>query len=782
MADPGPRLTPQPFLEAIAWAKARGVVLPDVYYGELQGLARAMAFSIAGITKLDQLQGVLDSLVQAMEAGSTLGEWQDRVRAGDIALDLPQHRLENIFRTNLQGHYNRGRCEQQRTTLDTRPWFLYDAVNDSRTRPAHAAMDGFVARHDDPIWRTWTPPAGYQSLLPDQAFLGAVETGLKAWYSGPAVEVIMDSGARFRVTAKHPVLTRSGWVDACALRKGDSLLCYRAPTDVRETAIATDGKKQDVPLTAEQAFDAMAAGGVVPMPRAAFNLNGDVQFFQSDVHVVTANSELRNSLHAGILEMLQELGLKETSATHVVLPSSGSIHPGPLASVRVRPEFLSFARRLYGDALDSVASDGSFPGFLCVEFDPVRFQECGDPFSINAVVEGEDLQRDTRLIVRNTATWNRNAKFSSRLPLANGPEKGGLLISGSLDAGFRDVFIGGFMVNPDAAGHIRDTHPGLVEVDNVVDTVLFDYRGHVFDFQCSNGLIIAYGGVQIYPILSNCRCRRIALTVAQAEQFRAADARRLAKDPDLAQARASAQPDPGWDYSVCEDPTEGVRQAIRARSVRHDRAITPKLADLAPDVAMPIEAAAAAARDDCLIWGRAHNRERLIILDEATGKELARADGVIDGVNLTDSMLALISRSDRAARLVHNHPGDSSLSLEDIMLLANPGAACVEAIGHGGSLYRAFGPIPVSLKPAWDAANNAVYEVFSRAVSSGALGIPEANTLHHYVMARALNAANIVRYEAILSGEKLLMVDRLRQFIDAALDAATKAALKAAHP
>lgn len=162
MADEVPRLIPQPFLEAIAWAKERGVVLPEIYYGELQGLARALAFSIAGLATLDQLQDVLESLVKAMEEGETLREWQAQVQGGKIALNLPAHRLENIFRTNIQGHYARGRCEQQRTTLETRPWFLYDAVNDSRTRPAHAAMDGFVARYDDPIWKRWTPPCGYQ--------------------------------------------------------------------------------------------------------------------------------------------------------------------------------------------------------------------------------------------------------------------------------------------------------------------------------------------------------------------------------------------------------------------------------------------------------------------------------------------------------------------------------------------------------------------------------------------------------------------------------------------
>jgi len=162
MPDPVPRLTPVPFDEAIAWGKARGVVLPDVYYGDLQGIARSMAFSIAGLTKLDQLQSVLDSLNANLETGESFGQWKKRVAAGEIPLDLPPHRIENIFRTNIQGAYARGRYEQQTAVKDAFPWLMYDAVNDSRTRPAHAAMDGKVVRQDDPWLKTHRAPNGYQ--------------------------------------------------------------------------------------------------------------------------------------------------------------------------------------------------------------------------------------------------------------------------------------------------------------------------------------------------------------------------------------------------------------------------------------------------------------------------------------------------------------------------------------------------------------------------------------------------------------------------------------------
>lgn len=163
MASSLPPLVPVPFAEAIAWAKARGVVLPSVYYGQLQGLARAKAFSVAGVTKLDQLLLVHESLNAAIGTGQTFAEWKKGVLAQDSGLGaMPEHRLDNIFRTNLQSDYARGRCEQQGRNRERFPWLLYDAVNDSRTRPAHAAMDGFIARYDDPIWAKWRPPCGYR--------------------------------------------------------------------------------------------------------------------------------------------------------------------------------------------------------------------------------------------------------------------------------------------------------------------------------------------------------------------------------------------------------------------------------------------------------------------------------------------------------------------------------------------------------------------------------------------------------------------------------------------
>ena len=149
-----------PFSEAIAAAAEREVVLPEIYRGQLQGIARQLAFSIAGVSSLDQLQAVKDSLDLAHTRGLSFGEWQKLAAVSDLG--MPKSRLDNIFRTNLQGNYQAGRWEQIVRNKENRPLLMYDAINDSRVRPAHKAMDGTIKPVDDEWWATHSPPNGYR--------------------------------------------------------------------------------------------------------------------------------------------------------------------------------------------------------------------------------------------------------------------------------------------------------------------------------------------------------------------------------------------------------------------------------------------------------------------------------------------------------------------------------------------------------------------------------------------------------------------------------------------
>lgn len=149
-------------VEAVEYAEARGVVLPDIYYGALVGIQKSQATTISGLASLEQIKFVIDLVADALKGGTSFKDFQDKVKAGELAVDLPSYRLDNIFRTNIQVAYNRGRWEQQKRVAHSRPYLMYDAINDSRTRPNHLLMDNTILSRDDPWWKTHYPPCGYR--------------------------------------------------------------------------------------------------------------------------------------------------------------------------------------------------------------------------------------------------------------------------------------------------------------------------------------------------------------------------------------------------------------------------------------------------------------------------------------------------------------------------------------------------------------------------------------------------------------------------------------------
>lgn len=70
-------------------------------------------------------------------------------------------RLETIFRNAIQSAYGAGHWRRFEETKDDQPYLMYDAVNDSRTRPSHRALDGIIRPVDDPFWLTHSPPLGH---------------------------------------------------------------------------------------------------------------------------------------------------------------------------------------------------------------------------------------------------------------------------------------------------------------------------------------------------------------------------------------------------------------------------------------------------------------------------------------------------------------------------------------------------------------------------------------------------------------------------------------------
>jgi SPP1 gp7 family putative phage head morphogenesis protein len=152
-------LDPVPFGDAMVAAQARVGLLPDDFYSDTLNRVRSQGFTVKGLTELSQIDDVLTSLNDNLAQGRSFGEWKKIALAdGSPLKDFPKSRLESIFRTHLQTAFNHGRWIRFQTFKKTRPYLMYDAVNDSRTRPSHAAHDGVIRNVDDPFWQGHYPP------------------------------------------------------------------------------------------------------------------------------------------------------------------------------------------------------------------------------------------------------------------------------------------------------------------------------------------------------------------------------------------------------------------------------------------------------------------------------------------------------------------------------------------------------------------------------------------------------------------------------------------------
>ena len=157
-------LKPLPNKEALEFWKSKVQMSPKDFFA-LSEAAKTRAFAVSGIAKGSELESVFEGLLSAMENGDTYQEfktglsdvWERRGWTG-----LRAWRIDNIFRTNIQTAFHAGRYNQMMQVAETRPYWMYDAVNDSRTRPTHRALDGKIYRSDNPFWDSWYPPNGFR--------------------------------------------------------------------------------------------------------------------------------------------------------------------------------------------------------------------------------------------------------------------------------------------------------------------------------------------------------------------------------------------------------------------------------------------------------------------------------------------------------------------------------------------------------------------------------------------------------------------------------------------
>ena len=146
------------FEEAVSYFDKKVPVTAGVFY-DLADHYRDLAFTVSGYTEAQIIKKFYDELLDALENGITMEQFRQSMsefleRQGYEGLTPFQ--ADNIFRTNIQTAYQAGHYEQMTDpdVMRLRPYWQYDAVNDSHTRPSHLAMDGRIVQIlPDPSFR-----------------------------------------------------------------------------------------------------------------------------------------------------------------------------------------------------------------------------------------------------------------------------------------------------------------------------------------------------------------------------------------------------------------------------------------------------------------------------------------------------------------------------------------------------------------------------------------------------------------------------------------------------
>jgi SPP1 gp7 family putative phage head morphogenesis protein len=556
-------MTPQELIrlpprEAIRWMRERGIVPPDIY-SALPGEYRQLSFSVAGVAALDQLQAVLDSLTEAAASGETFSTWRRRVEADEIALTLPRHRLDNIFRTNMQGAYMRGVYERQHEVQAQRPYLMYDAINDSRTRPTHRAMDNHIAPADDAIWSTHRPPLGYRCFLPGTPIRADARVGLRSHYRGEAVEVVTADGHRLSATANHPVLAPHGWVEIKTLREGGEVLCD--PSSGEWLAVPGVVDNDNPPARAEDLFDALAAQALGCVPMSAFDFHGDASLRQGDVDVAGADGVLMHGYQAAGAQRVKQRqfpGADRVPAPASLLPDSRSEVGAVAANAVLSQQTIDVAGRAPKLLSKAALADAQFCAVsgqndaLDLIIRGARDAPCGAELTLDGGRVALDFCPLESLGLRSGAMTAVDPEPAGQRWAARSDTRGERL------DGFSGVERG------ENGGGVGRVPAGQVALVHSVRA--FWYEGPVYDFETRTGAMFA-GGI----IAHNCRCTLTSLTEQQA------------RDRGYQGLPApNVQPDDGWAYDKAAGIGEGVRQSVqRALQKSHPRLAAAVPADIA---------------------------------------------------------------------------------------------------------------------------------------------------------------------------------------------------------
>jgi len=164
--------------ENVAILRDKGYKL-SFFYDEVNYEAHRRAFTVAKMMRMDLLQDMHESLVQAQQSGAGFKEWKKNIiptlqkkgwwgeqdivnpETGEVkTINIGSRRLRTIFDTNMRMSREIARCREQKLLVSSVFWRYVSKLLPT-TRENHRARHGVTLHRDHPWWKKNRAPNGY---------------------------------------------------------------------------------------------------------------------------------------------------------------------------------------------------------------------------------------------------------------------------------------------------------------------------------------------------------------------------------------------------------------------------------------------------------------------------------------------------------------------------------------------------------------------------------------------------------------------------------------------
>jgi hypothetical protein len=398
----------------------------------------------------------------------------------------------------------RMRESQTKATLDICSEFENDLVQiDRHDNPCEeicAEYQGNVysisGKHPDyPELPDGGPPWHPRCLLPGTRVIspGGIIAGIRARYSGNAVEMVFSKGARLAVTENHMLLTPFGFAPAKSLREGDDV--FYCPDF--EGIVAGHPDEYGCPTLIEEIVGSLSKAGGMSAGRVPISpeyLHGDGRFCDGDIDVIGAYGLLGRAEQPLGPQGIHEPALRRADTLPFDFFGAGDF-TAMLERLALAADGIMGGRRAPSPfflARSGRGQDLSLRGGPCVGPVPLKNSTDGHigrpafPGQARGGFSGQ-VSADDFLVRQGTG-----APPLLQAEFAHGAE---------CDSGGAEFSPDSFRVHVNALRNLAKQHSGLIQLNKIVKVNIFPYSGHVYDLQTVPSLYICNGIVS-----SNCEC------------------------------------------------------------------------------------------------------------------------------------------------------------------------------------------------------------------------------------------------------------------------------------